>query len=96
MGPHVNSAVEGEAHSVVHYFCRNHDNTFAQGITWFDPSSNPYTPGSSGVNSRIVADDSQLSIYNLVRGDAGMYRCQRNSNTSEFDEACLLVDGDNV
>ena len=93
MSPHTKTGIEGDLNSVARYFCRNDDNTFATDITWFDPHNNTYTPGSSGVNPRIVTEESELCIHNLARSDEGCYRCQRNSNASEFDEASLSVHG---
>ena len=93
MSPHTKTGIEGDLNSVARYFCRNNDDTFATDITWFDPHNNTYTPGSSGVNPRIITEESELFIHTLVRSDEGLYRCQRNSNASEFDEASLSVHG---
>lgn len=90
--PGVNTAVHGESNSKV-FYCRNDDNTFASGITWIDPNSNSYTPGTTGLNGRVVAEASYLTVNNIVNSDAGMYICQRNTGSLESDHGTLIVYG---
>ena len=79
---------------IADYYCREDDGRYAYDVVWFDPHGNQYTPGSNSEdNPRIVAVDSKLSVHDIVRLDTGMYRCQRNSDSSEFDEAMLEVEG---
>lgn len=84
---------ELEDHSEVSFFCRE-DGVFATDIVWQDPLGNFYTPGSTeNENTRITAEGSRLSIFNIIRNDAGTYRCLNSNNHTDFADGRLIVNG---
>lgn len=85
--------IEDENHSEVHFFCREDDNTYAREIVWQDPHGNNYTPGSGENGDKILAEGSRLSIFNIIRNDAGIYRCLKSSDHTEFADGTLVVEG---
>lgn len=87
--------MEREGDPEAHFFCREDNNAFATDIVWFDPQENTYIPGSTmeGGNTRISAEGSRLSISDISRMDAGIYRCVRKSNNNEFSNGTLSVFG---
>lgn len=85
---------ELEGHSEVHFFCREDNNVFARDIVWQDPHGNVYTPGSTeNENTRITAEGSRLSIFNIIRNDTGTYRCLNSNNYTVFADGNLIVNG---
>ena len=83
---------EPEGEPEVYFYCRESSNVYAIDITWQDPLGNIYSPGSA-VGERVSAEDSFILIVNTIRNDSGVYRCQRQSNPSEFAEGRLTVYG---
>lgn len=84
-----------EDHPDIYFFCQEGDGIFAINIVWQDPQEYYYVPGSpnEGVNKRISAEGSRLSILNISRNDTGVYRCLRSNNYTVFAEGSLTVTG---
>ena len=88
------SISELEGDEEVHFFCVENNNDLATDIVWKDPWECLYIPGSPRMeDSRVSAEGSRLSIFDINRNDTGLYACLRSNNSAEFAAGRLVVNG---